>query len=84
MLVKWFVRLILLIVFVDWFRLRTSEDKFLNPAGMMVIDIESRAVAACAFGCSINDLHEGDVVPIEIKFTQTGLKDEFKTKEKED
>ena len=51
---------------------------------MMVIDIESRAVAACAFGCSINDLHEGDVVPIEIKFTQTGLKDEFETEEKED
>lgn len=82
--IKWFVRILLLIIFVDWFNLRTAEDKFLSPAGMMLIDIESRSVVRCGFGCSINDLNEGDVVPIEIRFTLQGLDNESKTEEKDD
>ena len=68
--VRWFIRITLLLIFIDWFKLRTTEEKLLSPAGMIMIDIESQSVAQCAFGCSANDLKDGDIVPMEIRLTK--------------
>lgn len=84
-IVKWFIRLLLLIIVVDWFNMKWNEKPYLSPAGMVMIDLESRTVARCAFGCSANDLNEGDVVPMEIRFTTyEEITNESQNEKKED
>ena len=78
--IKWFVRILLGVIFVDWFVMRYNAEKEIEvePAGMVMIDIGTQQVYRVAFGCAADDLHEGDVVPMEIR-----LINEQETEEKE-
>lgn len=67
-IVKWLVRFILAYIFIDWFIMRVKNDEIiLKPAGAILIDINEPKVVQCSFGCGAEDLHDGDVVYMEIR-----------------
>lgn len=68
-IVRWFVRVLLGIIFIDWFLMRYNAEnrKQIEPAGMVMVNINTQQVCRVAFGCSAEDLHEGDVLPMEIR-----------------
>ena len=80
--IRWFVRIILTIIFIDWFSMKWRLDnaKEQGPEGRIIIDIGSGRIYSCAFGCSPEDLHEGDIVRMEIRLVD-GVED--KTEETE-
>lgn len=65
--VTWFVRIMLLIIFIDWFRLRSAEDD--APAGIIEINRSSNPASVhCRFGFGPEDVEEGDRIKVEIHF----------------
>ena len=66
-IILWAVRLILLAVFLDWFRLRYNNEVITEPIGMVLLDVDSYQVRGCRFACSKEDIKDGDVVPILLR-----------------
>lgn len=66
-IILWAVRLILLAVFLDWFKIRYNGEVYNEPIGMVLLDIDTYQVRGCRFACSKEDIHDGDVVPILLK-----------------
>lgn len=64
--VTWFVRIMLLIIFIDWFRLRSAED---DLAGIIEINRSSHPASVhCRFGFGPEDVEEGERIKVEIHF----------------
>ena len=79
--VLWIVRIILAYIFFDWFKLRYNTNNKLVPVGMVNIDIGTRTVTRASFGCSAEDIHDGDVVPMKIKLEYSDPETEESTTE---
>ena len=73
-IVKWFVRILLTLIFIDWFRMKYDSDGEIKPIGMVQINIGDQQTVKCAFGCSAEDLHDGDIVPMQIRIVNENAK----------